>query len=77
MQMMTDCPLVALCFWQVLSRAHSGTAPAMREDYVCPSLPSSELSEDWEGEQSSEDKGVWCAPASALITVLLLLLQSA
>ena len=28
---------------------------------VCLSLPSSEVSEDWEGEPSSEEKGVWQA----------------
>ena len=33
----------------------------MREDYVCPSLPSSEVSEEWEGEPSNEEKGVWQA----------------
>ncbi|KAA6418149.1 MAG: Autophagy-related 2 [Trebouxia sp. A1-2] len=44
---------------QVAPRTMSGSAPAVNEDYICPSLPPSEVSEEWDGDPSSEEKGVW------------------
>ncbi|KAL0044023.1 hypothetical protein WJX82_003156 [Trebouxia sp. C0006] len=44
---------------QVAPRTLSGSAPAVNEDYICPSLPPSEVSEEWDGDPSSEEKGVW------------------
>ena len=46
-------------FLQVAPRTLSGSAPAVNEDYICPSLPPSEVSEEWDGDPSSEEKGVW------------------
>jgi len=48
-----------LFFLQVAPRTLSGSAPALNEDYICPSLPPSEVSEEWDGDPSSEEKGVW------------------
>ena len=48
-----------LFFLQVAPRTLSGSAPAVNEDYICPSLPPSEVSEEWDGDPSSEEKGVW------------------
>ena len=48
-----------LFFLQVAPRTMSGSAPAVNEDYICPSLPPSEVSEEWDGDPSSEEKGVW------------------
>ena len=48
-----------LLLLQVLPRTISGSGPAVNEDYICPTLPPSEVSEEWDGDPSSEEKGVW------------------
>ena len=48
-----------LLLLQVLPRTMSGSGPAVNEDYICPTLPPSEVSEEWDGDPSSEEKGVW------------------
>jgi len=53
------CRAEFLFFSQVAPRTLSGSAPAVNEDYICPSLPPSEVSEEWDGDPSSEEKGVW------------------